>query len=211
MSLEEGFKGLDSRSESGMTNEETKAALRKRMLSVRDSLNLEDRSQRDEMIKENLFSLAKLQAAACVMFFASFKTEPDTFPMIKRALDMKKVVVLPKVDREKHILEAYKINDLNSLKLGYMGILEPDSAQSEPIDGNSIDVIVMPGAAFDRAGGRLGYGGGYYDGFISALSKRPYLIAICYAEQVVPIVPVESHDVRVNKIVTDFEVIDVNG
>jgi 5-formyltetrahydrofolate cyclo-ligase len=130
---------------------------------------------------------------------------------MERALSMKKDVILPRVNREKHILEAFKITDLHSLKQGYMGILEPDAAVSEPVTGNFIDLIVMPGSAFDRAGGRLGYGGGYYDDFISALTKRPYLVAICYAEQVVSAVPVESHDVRVDRIVTDYEVIDVNG
>ncbi|MBF0466850.1 MAG: 5-formyltetrahydrofolate cyclo-ligase [Nitrospirae bacterium] len=194
-----------------MIKEEGKTTLRKKILGIRDSLDKEGRRQKDDMIKTRLYSLNELLGAGCIMFFASFKTEPNTFPMIEQALAMKKTVILPRVNREKHILEAYKVNTLNGLKLGYMGILEPDSDLSEPVNGAAIDLIVLPGAAFDRAGGRLGYGGGYYDGFISALGKRPCLVAICYREQVISEVPVESHDVRVDKIVTDYEVIDVNG
>ncbi|MEO5358301.1 MAG: 5-formyltetrahydrofolate cyclo-ligase [Nitrospirae bacterium YQR-1] len=188
---------------------EEKAALRKKILSLRDSLDAEEKRQRDSYIKNRLFTLDELRGAQCVMFFASFKSEPDTFPMIEQALTMKKDVILPRVNREKHILEAYKVTGLSSLKPGYMGISEPEPSEA-PTAGR-IDLIVMPGAAFDRAGGRLGYGGGYYDDFISAMSKKPYLVAICYAGQVVSAVPVESHDVRVDKIVTDCEVIDVNG
>ncbi|KJR42313.1 5-formyltetrahydrofolate cyclo-ligase [Candidatus Magnetoovum chiemensis] len=193
----------------GATGGETKSALRKEILKKRDSLSVASRHEKDKLIKERLFLNERFLTAKRLMFFASFRSEPDTIEMIKECLKMNKTVALPKVNVEKHALELYYISDLNDLSIGYKGIPEPLRSERAKTSLSSLDVIIMPGAAFDKKGGRLGYGGGYYDRLLSANNhKNPLLIAIAYDLQIVEKVPALDHDVKVDVIITDKRVIN---
>ncbi|NCO84597.1 MAG: 5-formyltetrahydrofolate cyclo-ligase, partial [Nitrospirae bacterium] len=94
---------------------------------------------------------------------------------------------------------------------GYMGILEP-SASKERLTGlDDMDLIIIPGAAFDASGNRLGYGAGFYDRLLTGMKKIIPVIAPAYEEQIVEKIPSEPHDVKVSKIVTDKRVIECEG
>jgi len=119
-------------------------------------------------------------------------------------------VAVPKVFRETRRLGFYRITSTDELVSGYNGIYEPIAdADREVLNVNtgSIDIIAMPGIAFDASGCRVGYGGGYYDRLLKTISSRTVRIALAYKTQVMDKIPVEPHDQRVNKIVTENGVI----
>ncbi len=162
----------------------------------------EERAVKSREIEERLFALPEFTSARVVMFFASFRSEVDTVPMIRRALRSGKRVVLPKVKGA--VLELFEITDYESdVVPGAWGIPEP--AGAHPVDLSQIDFIVTPGAAFDERGNRLGYGAGYYDKILS--SFKGTAAAIAFEAQIVGHVPVDAHDIPVRKIVTEKRVI----
>ncbi|MBF0319006.1 MAG: 5-formyltetrahydrofolate cyclo-ligase [Nitrospirae bacterium] len=193
------------------TQKAEKASLRRETIRVRDSIAPEIKSFRDKEIQRHLFQTKEFINAKVAMFFASIRSEPNTADMIMAALAMNKTIVLPRVNSETRELEPYEVKGLSELVLGYMDIPEPHPLRHHKFIANSIDIIVMPGLAFDSTGGRVGYGGGYYDRFIAAINKRPTLAAIAYKEQILRRVPAMSHDISVDMIVSDSGVIYCRG
>ncbi len=187
----------------------TKVQLRKECLKRRDSIPDEVRAVKDREIMERLISYPPFAEAKTVLLFASFRSEINTFPLMEHILKEGKGLLLPRVNNETKSLELYLINSLDELIKGYMGIMEPDPEMARRADTEDIDLVVLPGAAFDERGGRIGYGGGYYDRLIASLQCSPHLIAIAYEEQIVEHVPLEEHDQRVRAIITDRRVIEV--
>lgn len=126
--------------------------------------------------------------------------------MIRRALASGKRVVLPKVKGKE--LELFEIRNLDSdVSPGAWGIPEPRGSALVRLD--ELDVIIVPGAAFDARGNRLGYGAGFYDKLLSAFKKLT--IAVAFEEQIVPKVPADPHDVPVQKIVTEKRIIEAKS
>ncbi len=181
-----------------------KKILRKQVLAARDSLLPKERTAKSREIEERLFSLPEFTSAHVVMFFASFRTEVETGAMIKRALSSGKRVILPKVQGKE--LALYEISDFDDdVVPGAWGIPEPTGAKPAKLD--DIDLMIMPGAAFDERGNRLGYGAGFYDRILPTFGKKT--IALAFEAQIVPDVPADPHDVPVNKIVTERRIINV--
>jgi len=184
-----------------------KTAIRKSILKIRDQIPLDIRDQKNLRIRETLLSLPEFLSAKTILFYASFRSEVETHSLIREALAMGKRLVLPKVDAENHALILYEIKDIDELAPGYMGIPEPDlpDERSAVIDG--IDLAIIPGAAFDLTGNRLGYGAGYYDNLLLGRRSGTPILSLAYEEQLVDAIPAEKHDVRVDMIVTDKKVI----
>ena len=179
-----------------------KNQIRKKVLADRDSMSPPQRSAKSREIEERLFSLPEFRSARTIMFFASFRSEVDTGPMIRRALASGKRVVLPKVKGKE--LELFEIKNFDSdVSSGAWGIPEP--RESAPMKLGEIDVIIVPGAAFDQRGNRLGYGAGFYDKLLSVFKKLT--IAVAFDSQIVSAVPVAAHDVPIKKIVTEKRII----
>lgn len=184
-----------------------KSRIRQDVLRKRDSLDPDTRRAKDSLIKENLFSLKEFLRAPILFFFASFRSEVSTLPQIAEALNRGKRVVLPSVDPLNKELRLYEIKGLSELSTGYMGIPEPAVAEERERDINDVTLVIMPGAAFDSKGNRLGYGGGYYDRLLTRLRRRIPLVALAYEEQLLDSLPAEPHDIKVHMIVTDQRVI----
>jgi 5-formyltetrahydrofolate cyclo-ligase len=186
-----------------------KKEIRNKILKIRNQISPDIRAEKDLHIRETLFSLPEFLSAKTVLFYASFRSEVETLSLIRESLAMGKRVVLPKVDRANHALTLYEIKGMNVLAPGYMGIPEPDLADERCAVIEDIDLAIIPGAAFDLLGNRLGYGAGYYDGLLSQRTRNIQIIALAYEEQLVDSIPAEKHDVRVNLIVTDKRVIRI--
>ena len=163
---------------------------------------------KDALIKERLFYLPEFIAAKTVFFYASFRSEVETLSMIKESLKIAKRVVLPRVDKKRHRLMLYEIKDISELSPGYMGIPEPSLFDERLINLDDVELVIIPGAAFDNSGNRLGYGAGYYDILLSEGKRKVPVIALAYEEQLVDSIPSETHDVKVDIIVTDKRVIN---
>lgn len=179
-----------------------KASLRKEILSKRDSIPPAVKKIKDKAIEARLFLLPEFITAKTIFLFASFRSEVDTFGMIRRSLEEGKRVVLPRVEGQN--LGLYEIKSLDELVAGYMNIPEPSVLTDDrKITINDIEAVIIPGAAFDESGNRIRYGGGFYDRLLAQLQKSAPVIAPTYEEQVIESVPAESHDKKVNIIVTD--------
>jgi 5-formyltetrahydrofolate cyclo-ligase len=188
-----------------------KATLRNEALSKRDSVPLPVRKIKDSAIAERLLTLDTFRESQVVLLYASFRSEVDTEGVIKKALEMGKKVLLPRVNLGETQLDLYEINSLDELSPGYMGIPEPDAKEENLRGLEDVGVAVLPGAAFDSKGSRLGYGKGYYDRLLSEGGVSPVLVALAYEEQVLENIPSETHDVKMDIILTDRRLISCKG
>ncbi len=186
---------------------DAKSLIRQDILRKRDSLDSGARRSKDLRIRETLLSLPEFDQADVVLFFASFRSEVSTFPIMEEALRLGKSVLLPRVNAHKRELRLFEIRGIDELSPGYMRIPEPAVSGKRERDVNDASLVVLPGAAFDPEGDRLGYGGGYYDRLLARLTRKIPLVALAYEEQIVDSLPFDVHDIKVDVIVTDGRVI----
>lgn len=191
-----------------MTTGKIKKTIRQEVLRRRDAISKNVKKEKDIVIMQRIIQLPEFINAKTIFFYTSFRSEVDTMDMIKVSLNTGKLIVLPKVDKENNRLKLYEIKNMNELARGYMWILEPFVSEDRLRDLDDIDLIIIPGAAFDIYGNRLGYGAGFYDMLLSKMEKKIPIVAPAYEEQIVEKIPAEPHDIKVDKIVTDKKVID---
>ena len=189
-----------------------KAQAREHIKRAVSALSPCERARKSEHIKDALLQLPEFAGAKVVMLFASMPDEVDTLPIISAALEAGKTVVLPKVlSRAKEMITC-PIADLDKdTCAGVYGILEPTGDTAADII--TIDFCLVPARAFDRLGGRLGRGAGYYDRFMADPAFRAARCGIAFSVQILDTVPSQPHDLPVHIIVTDDGVIrpDVQG
>jgi 5-formyltetrahydrofolate cyclo-ligase len=186
---------------------EAKQAMRTTVAAARDALDAAWRARASEAIVDHIAALATFVAARHVLLTAPFRSEWDAAPLIGRALMAGKVVALPRVDETSRMLELGRIIDpARDIVTGYRGLSEP-AAYCERVATSSIDWVLVPGIAFDPAGGRLGYGGGYYDRLLPLLPPRVRRVAGAFSTQVVDAVPSAPHDIRMDTVVTESGVV----
>lgn len=196
-----------------------KASIRQYILSRRDSISEEIRKAKDERIKGMLLGLSEFEASHKILLYASFRSEVDTFSLLKYCIAHGKVAVLPRVDRQNNELKIYEIKDTGELVKGYFGIPEPnvsaDISESRRMNVEHMDLIIVPGVAFDGHCNRLGYGKGFYDKLLSKVRGQGLevkrVIALAYEEQIVESIPSEPHDIKMDKIITDKRIIECHA
>jgi 5-formyltetrahydrofolate cyclo-ligase len=184
-----------------------KEEIRKAVRQKRDDIPAVIKREKDALVREKLRGIPEFVNAHTIVFYASFRSEVNTFALMEELLMREKKIVLPKVNKDKHSLMLYQITDMNELTPGHMGIPEPPQNDERLVSINDADLVIVPGAGFDYAGNRLGYGAGYYDSLLSQRTKAIPVIALAYEEQIVDSIPAEKHDVKVDMIVTDKRVI----
>lgn len=194
-----------------MTDSNAKKKIRQEILLKRDAIPENIKKGKDIAIRQLLIWLPEFTDAKTILFYASFRSEVDTMELIKISLSRGKQAVLPKVDKEKKILKLYEIKAMSELMQGYMGISEPSVSKERLTGLDDIGLVIIPGAAFDVSGNRLGYGAGFYDKLLAETKNKIPVIAPAYEEQIVENIPSEPHDVKVTKIVTDMRVIECKG
>ena len=151
---------------------------------------------------DNLARLSEFSGARALAIYAALPDELSTLALFRRALDAGKRLALPRVLGQ-GALEFAWVRDFEDLRPGRYGVPEPPS-ESVLVSLAEMDLIVVPGIAFDRGGGRLGRGGGYYDRALAVLgTPRPFVIGFATSEQLVPEVPREVFDERVDAVVTE--------
>lgn len=181
----------------------SKSCIRRNLIKLRDEISEEHRKYKDEIIYGKIIKSDFYKRSQIIFVFVSYGSEVDTHKIINHALNCGKRVCVPKVISKANGMKAVEIRDLSSLSKNNMGILEPEFREDTIIDEESIDLVLVPGVAFDNNGGRLGYGGGFYDRFLLKLKKECEIIAIGYKEQIISELPMDEHDVKINCIITD--------
>ena len=184
-----------------------KHELRKHISEMRNKLSHEQLVSASRRIQDLLFEVPEFQSSSMIMFYVSFRSEVQTHRMIEEALAIGKKIVVPAVSSVREELDLLALCDLDDLKPGAYGILEP-TARADQVPPENLDLVIVPGLVFDPRGFRLGYGKGYYDKLLKRLRPDVPTIALAYDFQVVErIQAIEYHDVAVNSIVTEKRVI----
>ena len=133
--------------------------------------------------------------AKTIYGYLPYNQEVRTVPMLEQALKDGKKVAVPKVYGDE--MKFLYLDDLTQVEKGYAGIPEPIA--DEPVADDETALVLMPGLAFDPAGHRIGYGGGFYDKFLAAEPNHPTL-ALCYEFQMLPELHTEEHDIPVDTV-----------
>ena len=176
-----------------------KAELRKRMLQVRELVG--DHLLRSVELWAAVAELPEYRSAGAVMAFVGTKGEPDTDPLFARLTRDGKRLLLPRVEDGRLVVG----DGATPRTVSRFGISEPTGpALSLAV----VEFAIVPGLAFTAAGDRLGYGAGFYDRFLAALAAettggpRVPNVGVCFAEQLVDDMPVEPHDVKVQRVIS---------
>jgi 5-formyltetrahydrofolate cyclo-ligase len=177
-----------------------KKQLREYVLNKRAALSPEEVRAKSNVICSKLAELPEFKNAQRMAFYVSIRNEVFTHSLIKELLEKKQIVV--PVYGSEAVLS--KLEDWSDLAEGSFGILEPKKILAVTLA--EIEVLIVPGIAFDINGNRIGYGKGFYDQLLRKTNGE--VIALAYDEQVLESVPKEGHDVRVHKIITEKRIIN---
>ena len=193
--------------DSGFGDVARKADLRRSALAARDALDPAARQAASAVIARALLALPELSDARLVGAFWPIRSEVDPRPAAEGLHARGQAVALPHVTPEGLVFREWRPGE--ALVAGRFGLSEPDPSLP-PVDP---DALIVPLAAFDRTGQRIGYGRGYYDGAIARLSRnRPILtVGIGFAAQEVERVPAEPHDRPLQFVITETGVIRIAG
>jgi 5-formyltetrahydrofolate cyclo-ligase len=188
-----------------------KSELRKQMISWRKSLLWPEVVKRSEQIGVRLFSLTDFRQAKRIMFYVSYDNEVYTHAMINHALKYRKQIFVPISQIALHTLTISEVVDFeNDLAPSTYGILEPKAELILPGEPKELDMVIVPGVAFDTKGNRLGHGGGYYDNFLRYLPPNVKTIGLAFQEQVIVTLPKTESDVPVQKIITENNIFNIS-
>jgi 5-formyltetrahydrofolate cyclo-ligase len=198
----------DAKTPQGAALREAKLALRAEIVARRDALPDAFRRSAAMAIAARIGTLPQFTGANTVLLTLPFRSEWNTLPLVHAAIAAGKLVAAPRVDAATRMLELHVISDpARDIVAGFQGIPEP-RPDCPPVPRAAIDFVLVPGVAFDRAGGRLGYGGGYYDRLLPLLSPGAPRVSGAFEIQVADRVPVAPHDATVDTIATEARLLE---
>ena len=178
----------------------TKEILRSKILLRIKIHKEEERKRKSRIIGKKLFKNRIFKKAKVIMFYFSFGGEVSTKEMIKAAKKLGKIIAVPVCKNAcNRIMKPCLLTSGTRLEKGPYGVREP--VEHDPIDIKNLDLVIVPGLAFDKKGNRLGRGKGYYDMFLKELSPTTSSIGLAYDFQSLPLVPTTKMDVSVDKVI----------
>lgn len=191
-----------------MSTEVLDQAALKQQIREQAHANRNAQAEKDEVsrtIVARFMNLPEYAAANTVMFYVDVRSEVRTRNDLANALETGKRIVVPYcVDGE---LELFHLESMDELSLGMYRILEPRtelrSVPEKRVSVEELDLIMVPGVAFDRRGGRTGHGKGYYDKLLEHARIDTPLVALAFECQLFPEIPMQSHDIYMDKVVTE--------
>lgn len=191
-----------------MNVSEEKKLLRARMKSLRAALDEDTARSLGAEIETRCFSLPEYREARTVhVYVSAVNNEVCTGGLIQAMFDRGIRVIVPMCSSERCGLRHIRIESLEALKPSRFGLLEPEHIPDNEVHPRDFDIIIAPLLAFDREGGRLGFGGGYYDALFRNCACPK--IGLAYSFQEVPEIPMDSHDRRLDIIVTEKETVRI--
>lgn len=182
-----------------------KKSLRRQILSLRKSLSPPEISALSSVIVQKFLALPLYQKSRTLMAYASMPEEVQLLPLFLDALSQKKSLAIPLITAPREMLPVL-VPSLDALEPDKFGIPTVKKNLRKLVDADKIDCVIVPGAAFDTRGNRLGLGGGFYDNFLPKIPNATK-IALAFDFQIVPTVPAEPHDAPVDIIVTENRII----
>jgi len=186
----------------------SKSILRKTVLKERRSLSPAEVTGKSNLIVNKALAMEEYLQASTVMVYLDFRNEVQTGTLVLRSMAVGKRVVVPATDINNYRLIPSLLEKFpGDLQPGNWGILEPKPDCLRPVEPTEIDLIFVPGVAFDLNGNRLGYGGGYYDRFLKQTGSHSTFVALAFELQVRQYVYPDTHDVPVHYLVTEKRLI----
>ncbi|MDR3562722.1 MAG: 5-formyltetrahydrofolate cyclo-ligase [Negativicutes bacterium] len=188
-----------------MTHEAARAEkqrLRQEILEKRRSLTPEQVADGSSRIAADFCAWPVYLAANTIMIYLAMADEPQTDGLIVDALAWGKQVCVPVLTEKYGVMTAAEITGLEGLVTGRLGLKMPDPASARPVCPATIDLVVVPGVAFDSSGNRLGMGAGYYDRFLAEASNGVRL-GLAWSWQLAARVPSEDFDIKMHYLLTE--------
>ena len=192
-------------------NTDARQTLRRRILTARDHLSPSALADRSLAITSRVLALPEVARATVVFVYMHFRGEVRTDGLIREFLARGATLCVPLTVVSQSRLLAVQITDPDrDLLPGYCGIPEPrpELRTGSIVQPGEIAAAIVPGSVFDPQGGRLGYGGGYYDRFLAQAAPQAARIGLAFGLQLVDQVPIESHDQAMDFVVTEDNVYD---
>ena len=195
-----------------------KKELRKELLRRRNAMLQQERKEKSARIANKVMALDMFKKSNKVLLYEAIRSEVETELIYREAKKQKKAIYYPRVIGDK--MEFYLVDESTEFDISNFGIREPRPETTKAYEPNSKDAVfmLMPGAVFDKAGNRIGYGGGYYDKYIHWLyhhiaEDNVAKVAVAFECQLVDIgvIECESHDIKVNYIITESQQIKVQS
>lgn len=186
-------------------HEQSKKIVRERILTLLRNQKREVRLSKSLVIADKLFQMVEFQEAKTILFYASFDGEVETFDMMRRAQKLGKKIGLPGIlKNEQRIVAAAVESSESDLVTGPYGIKQPKLDQARALANDRLDMVIVPGVAFDKDNNRLGRGGGYYDRFLASLPSDTLTVGLAFDFQIVDTLSFrEKHDVPVSCVLTN--------
>ena len=172
-----------------------KKALRKIIREKKQAMTLQEIESRSQALTELFLKTDLYQNAKTLYGYLPYNQEVRTVPLLRQALKDGKRVAVPKCYDDE--MRFIYLEDLDAVAPGYAGIPEP--VADEPVARDEDALVLMPGVAFTKTGDRMGYGGGFYDRFLSQEPKHP-TVALCYEFQILEKLPTEEFDIPVDLV-----------
>lgn len=187
----------------------SKHELRQNVINGRNRLAKREINEKSASITELFLGLEEYRRAGTVMAYVDFRNEVQTGSIIKDALGRSKRLAVPITDVAGKKLTPSQVKDFpGDLAPGAWNILEPKLECVRPVPPGEIDLVIVPGVAFDALGNRLGYGGGFYDRFLLTVEPGCVFAALSFELQIKPNVYPDEHDLPIHILVTEKRVLN---
>lgn len=176
-----------------------KRDIRKKVLEIRKSLDTHEVKKLSQEITQIIMQWDIYKYAKSIMVYSAIKNEVNLEKIVFDAIKNNKIVIYPKTIKETFNIIPCVVSKIEELQIGEYGILEP--SKNELIDKNKIDIVFVPGVAYDDKGYRIGYGAGYYDRFLRDFNGIK--VGICFSFQIVEDTFKDEHDIKMDYIITE--------
>ena len=185
-----------------------KSQIREEIAQKFAELSAKEIAEKTKAIEDRLFDFANFLESKITLLYVNNEYEVRTDNILKRAYSYNKIVVLPAYNTENFDMELKKVDNLEKdLTPGPRDILQPDESRCKVVPIDKIDIAILPAIALDEKGGRIGSGKGYYDRLIPRLAITTRKVALAFEAQIIPQIPIESHDKHVDIVITENRVI----
>lgn len=179
----------------------SKKSLRKEMICKRDELSTNEVENFSKSVIKKVIDTDEYIKSENIFVFVSFNNEVFTHNFIKYSISNNKKIYIPYIENKE--MKAVRLYDLEDLEIGFYNILSLPKEKIEIVNPEDLDLIIVPGLIFDHNLHRIGYGGGYYDKFLSYPNLNAYIIGICYDFQVIDEIDVNEYDLPVDIVITN--------
>lgn len=182
-----------------------KISWRKLIIQKRSELSSSEKEKLSNQVIERLVNTNEYDKAKNIFIFVSTEDEVFTHNFIKNSIKLGKNIYIPHVDPIKKLMYASKLESFDDLEIGFYDILSLPESKLDIVNPEKLDLVIVPGLVFGKNFYRIGYGGGYYDKYLSNPNITAVKIGICYEFQVFEKVDYNKYDIPVDIIITEKE------